>query len=364
MLKRVKIGTLRLAESTGVSHTLAGSEWRRRRLLILCFHGVSMNDEHECFDLYITAASLRHRMEMLVEAGCNVLPLGEAVERLREGSLPPRAAAITFDDGFYDFYALSFPIVESFGFPVTLYLTTYYMEYNHPVFDPMCSYLLWKGRQQERLEWPEVLGEGIVLDEEGRLVAFARIMEYAVKRKLSGPEKDNLLRQLAERLNLDYAAMCRRRVLDLLPIDEAKSLVARGVDVQYHTHRHREYRSRDRMLLELDDNRRRIALVTDVKPRHFCYTGGFYLPEHIGYLREYGILSATTCKPGLCTPKTDSLLLPRLVDTERLSDLEFRAWLAGTADLIPQRPYRMSGWQLGDEEPAPAQASAPVLQER
>ena len=101
------------------------------------------------------------------------------------------------------------------------------------------------------------------------------------------------------------------------------------------------------MFAELDDNRRRIAAVTDTTPSHFCYPGGFYLPEHIGYLREYGILSATTCQAGFCTGKTDPLLLPRLVITESLSELEFGAWLTGTAAWLPQRRYRMEERQLG-----------------
>lgn len=72
-----------------------------------------------------------------------MLPLSEAVDRLQSRSLPPRAVTITFDDGFQDFYSVAYPIIESFGFPVTLYLSTYYVEYNRPVFDVMCSYLLW-----------------------------------------------------------------------------------------------------------------------------------------------------------------------------------------------------------------------------
>ena len=34
---------------------------------------------------------------------------------------------------------------------------------------------------------------------------------------------------------------------------------------------------------------------------------------------------------GICTPQTNPLLLPRLVDTTGMSELEFRAWLAGGA---------------------------------
>jgi len=351
MLKAGKIGALRAAEVSGISRALARSEWRRRRLLILCFHGIAMHDEHECFDMYITAANLRRRLQLVVDTGCAVLPLAEAIRKLQSGDLPPRAVAITFDDGSRDFYVLGFPIVESFGFPVTLYLTTYYMDFNRPIFDPMCSYLLWKGQELGYLDWPEVFGQRIALDDAGRRRAQGQIMDYALEHKLSGAQKDDLLRALAGRLHCDYEELCRQRVLHLMNIGEIRDLVTRGLDVQYHTHRHRMHRSRKGMFRELDKNRGRIAAVTDAEPRHFCYPGGFYLPEHVGYLREYGILSAVTCKPGLCTLETDPLLLPRLVVTRSLSDLEFGAWLSGSAEWIPRRPYRMEERQLA-EDPA------------
>jgi len=175
-----------------------------------------------------------------------------------------------------------------------------------------------------------------------------------LQHKLSGREKDALLADLAGRLGLDYAELCRKRVLHLITPEEATELAARGADIQYHTHRHRVYRSRERMFAELQDNRRRIVSYTSKEPRHYCYTGSFYLPQHPGYLREYGIQSATTCVPGLCTAHTDPLLLPRLGDGMALTELEFRAWLAGTAGLLPQRPFKMSEGQLTEEEPVPA----------
>ncbi len=73
------------------------------------------------------------------------------------------------------------------------------------------------------------------------------------------------------------------------------------------------------------------------------------MPEHVGHLRDYGILSATTCEAGLCVAKTNPLL-PRLVDTSGISDIEFRGWLMGTAGLLPKRHYEMSEGQLVEEE--------------
>lgn len=350
MLKQVKIGFLRLAETTGLSRLLSGSAWRRHRLLILCYHGVSKYDEHEYSSLYISAETLRRRMECVAQARCNVLPLAEALQRLQNGTLPDRAVVITFDDGFHDFYSVAFPILQSFGYPVTLYLTTYYVEFNRPVFDPMCSYLLWKGRHKQQLHWPEVFPAPVALDDDGRLSATAAIKQFATAQKFSSQQKDDLLDRLAQALGLDYQELCRKRVMHLVTSEEARELAAQGVDLQYHTHRHRVYRNRERMFTELEDNRRRIVTFTSHEPSHFCYTGGFYLPEYPVYLKEYGIVSATTCEAGLCTAQTDPLLLPRLVDTTGMTDLEFRSWLEGTADLLPRRSYEMSEGQLLEED--------------
>jgi len=338
MLRQARLGTLRLASATGLSRRLRDSSWRQQRLLIVCYHGVSRYDEHEWDGtVYITAERLRARMQLLRQERCNVLPLAEAVSRLRNGSLPPRAVTITFDDGYHDFYSVAFPIIESFGFPVTLYLTTYYVEYNRPVFDLMCSYLLWKGRRQQSLHWPEVFAHSCALDTAGRKEATAAIKEFAFSGKLSGLEKDQLLARLAGQLDIDYEALCHKRLLHLIKPEEAKALAARGVDLELHTHRHRVYQSREATFAELDENRRRLETYTKDPPQHFCYANGISSPEYVEYLTAYGMRSATTCFPGLCTAHTHPLLLPRLVDTMAIADVEFSSWLAGTAALLPRR---------------------------
>jgi len=158
MLRKLKLATLRAADNLGVSRLVLESAWRGQRLLILCYHGISLEDEH-LWDssMYMTADLLRQRMAAIHSSGCTVLRLGEAVERLYNGTLPPRSVALTFDDGLFDFYKRAYPILWKYGFPVTVYLTTYYSDFNRPVFDVMCSYLLWKGAGRP-IEWPEVLG--------------------------------------------------------------------------------------------------------------------------------------------------------------------------------------------------------------
>src|SRR6266576_7208119 len=164
MLKKLKQTALRSLKTTGVSALVRDSRWRRQRLLILAYHGISVIDEHEWNgSQYLSPETLRTRMQQLQRSQCAVLPLGEAIERLYRNDLPDRAVALTFDDGFADFYHRAFPIINEFGFPVTLYLTTFYSYYNRPVFDVMCSYLLWKGRNKT-LDLKPLTGQDLEMD--------------------------------------------------------------------------------------------------------------------------------------------------------------------------------------------------------
>src|SRR5271157_500696 len=105
MLRSLKLAVYQAAKRTGYFAAVASSAWRRNRFVILCYHGIALDDEHRWNPyLYITADLLRRRLETLRKFGCNLLPLGEAVERLYKGSLPARSVVLTFDDGFFDFY--------------------------------------------------------------------------------------------------------------------------------------------------------------------------------------------------------------------------------------------------------------------
>lgn len=340
MLKKFKQAALKSLKSSGVSTLVHNSRWRRQRLLILAYHGVALSDEH-LFNgsQFISADLFRDRLELLEKSKCAVLPLGEAVERLYRNDLPDRAVAITFDDGLSDFYRRAFPLIKEFDVSVTLYLTTFYSYYQRPVFDLMCSYLLWKGRSKV-LHLKKFTGQDLKTNLQGldaRESALAQIHAFACAQNLSADEKDAFAASLAAHLDVDYEALLEQRTMHNLTPDEVGKLSAGGIDVQLHTHRHRTPLDRQLFLREIEDNRKSIQEMTGKNPTHFCYPSGVYDLKFLPWLREAGVISATTCESGFASRSSNELLLPRFLDNATLSPIEFESWLTGISAALPQR---------------------------
>ena len=81
-----------VTKRVGILDSVADSEWRRKRLLILCYHSLSRDEEHLWRrPLFFTVQEFEQRLQLLKRWGVQVTPLGEAVSRLRAGTLPPEA---------------------------------------------------------------------------------------------------------------------------------------------------------------------------------------------------------------------------------------------------------------------------------
>lgn len=340
------------AKRLGLLAQVRDSAWRRERLLILCYHGISIDDEHEWNpSLYMSPEVFRGRLERLRADGYTVLSLGEGLARLQAGTLPSRAVALTFDDGAVDFTEQALPLLQEFEAPATVYVTTYYSDHRLPVFDTALSYVLWRGRRSDADVAPLIgaAAGSLRATPVGWHAAWSALYEYARRERLDAIAKDALLRAVATAVGADYDALVRRRLLHIMTPDEVCALPRPLVDVQLHTHRHRTPRDRTLFVREILDNRARLAELGSAPEalRHFCYPSGDYAGEFLPWLSELGVASATTCVPGLATRTSPSLLLPRFVDTNAQSGVTFEAWISGVAALLPQRrEYRLDSTRL------------------
>jgi len=340
MRRSIKIATLDLMRRSGIFDRVADSRWRRERLLILCYHGLSLENEHKWRPaLFIEPSLLKRRLETLLALRCSVLPLSEALVRLRAGDLPPRSVVLTFDDGTYDFYREAFPLLTQYGLPATVYQTTYYMERALPVFNLFCSYLLWHRRGDQLPAAPQIgLSKPMDLQTElGRHKVVRALIEHSERENLTGSEKNETARQLAFHLGVDYEVLFRKRILQLMNAEELKQIANAGIDVQLHTHRHRTPDDEVSFRREISDNRARLESVLGRPAIHFCYPGGIHHKQFPEWLKKENVVSATTCDAGIVGNGDNPFLIPRVVDTTGRTDLEFESWVCGAGSLLALR---------------------------
>ena len=96
------------------------------RLSVLIFHRVLPEPDA----LFPSEMHARRFDEMCgwLASWFNVLPLDKAVVQLKAGTLPARAACITFDDGYADNHHVAMPILQSHGLTATFFIATGFLD--------------------------------------------------------------------------------------------------------------------------------------------------------------------------------------------------------------------------------------------
>ncbi len=75
-------------------------------------------------NLYVTPRMFRFQMWYLKTAGFKVLPLQDLVSSAQADRSEGNVVAITFDDGFKDFYDHAYPVLKQYGYPSTVYVVS------------------------------------------------------------------------------------------------------------------------------------------------------------------------------------------------------------------------------------------------
>lgn len=328
----VKVALLGLLKALGVF-------WLTRRrtahqLRIIGWHGLSAHDEHEYDDvLFMQPETFRRRLGLLQRLGATVLPLEEALQKLRLGALPALPVVLTIDDGWHTSADAMSRALADVGYPATLYVTTEYSEHSHlPVFDVATGYLLWAAqrRGQRRIDlsrFDPVLTRLRIDTDDARRRSHQALRHRGDLLDVNG--RALLVRNLSRALGIPLEPLALRNA----SLEDLKISVARGLDVQLHTHHHRMPTDEARLAAELETNRERLRRATSAPLRHLCYPSGEFHREQRAALVRLGVTSATTCLPGFNHSVTDPLELRRVLDRDSLTTLEVEAELSGVMEL-------------------------------
>lgn len=315
----------------------------RQQLRILCYHGFSVGNEFLLLPgMFMRAETFARRMALLERLGFPVIPLAEAVDRLKRNLISNAEVVITLDDGWASNLSIAYPILKSHRFPATIYVTTEHLAYGTEVFNVVLHYLfLSSPHRSVKIEGihPAIDGQyDVKPDVRPAVLAIIR----AATQHLSLGERQARLGRIAAALGSDIDTVLAGDRFRLLTAEQIRELSRKGVAIELHTHTHNlPTESAEIMRAEITRNRDAVEAITGKRAQHFCYPSGMYNEQHPEWLSALGIKSATTCDAGLNDSTTNCLLLRRYLDHEGFSDIEFEAWVTGFSHLV-RRALRRS----------------------
>lgn len=242
----------------------------------------------------------------------NILPLGEAVKRLRDGRLPSRAACITFDDGYADNLHVALPILQRHGLTATFFIATGYLDggrmFNDTVIETVRRAVdnsLDTAGISTRL--PDRLPLSSNADRTRAAVALIGELKYL----------DAAARQ-AWAVELGRRAGCAQLPEDLmLTSPQVRSLHQAGMEIGGHTVNHPILAKLgdDEARREIAEGRLRLEEITGGPVTLFAYPNGRpgddYSARTVELVKEQGFAAAVSTAWGVSRTGTDRFQLPR-----------------------------------------------------
>lgn len=294
--------------------------------VVLAYHRVLPRDEAERLavepGMYVTPESFRTQLAALRDHFA-VLSLAEIADRLQRGApLPPRACAITFDDGWRDNHDHAWPALREAELPATIFLVTERVG---------TAGAFWPDEVCRRLAAlaPDARGDAIrtlfSVEPGGRPEAVAL---DALKR-LPDSEREHAMDRL--RALAPDGGRAEREILDW---DEVHAMAQSGIDFESHGATHAILTQIGAAEAEGELVRARAALRERGLGRGdlLAYPSGAHDDAVVEAARRCGVRAAVTVEPGLVSHATPLLRLPRVLLHQDIS--------ASAAELLYQVPGR------------------------
>ncbi|MDH6196783.1 peptidoglycan/xylan/chitin deacetylase (PgdA/CDA1 family) [Mycobacterium frederiksbergense] len=302
----------------------------RRRLAILMFHGIEPEPLSPTCWHVLDAASLRRQLEY-VRRHFTVLPLHDALERMRAGTLPDRAAVLTFDDGTRNLALHAAPVLQELQLPAAVFLSTGPMGSDVTLWPDR----LWLALANTSAAQVDLTDAGLraypLRTRTDRGTAYA----HAVLRFKDFPDAERIERMDALMSTLGQADNTDPGPFRLLSWDEARALAADGLVSLYpHTVTHPILSrcSDEKVNREISDSCSTVERETGQAPVIFAYPNGRaqdFDERAKAVLRRNGVRWALSTSYGFADANSDPMALPRISIGSNLSWAGFRVLVSG-----------------------------------
>lgn len=276
------------------------------RLSIAIYHRI-LEENDDLLGVNANAINFDLHVKYLAEH-FSLLPLHEAIQRLQDGTLPSRAACITFDDGYADNAEVALPILQKHGVSATFFVATGFINggimWNDVVIE-------WMRRVSvDTLDLTDVgLGRHVInapAQRQEALFSLLNTLKY-----LPYEERKFKIDQLCSLIPISLPDNLMMTSEQIIKLHRA------GMGVGGHTVNHPILArlTNDAVHSEIAENKETLESIIKAPVRFFAYPNGKpnqdYMPDHIEIIRNIGFEAAFTTAWGAAKIDSDLYQLPR-----------------------------------------------------
>lgn len=236
-----------------------------------------------------------------------VLPLSEAVTRLRQGELPRNSVSITFDDGYRDNYELALPVLRQAGVPATIFVASAFLNGGRMWNDTVIETVRRLPDGPVDLA-PLGLGRQAVGSVQERVSLVGKILPAIKYQPIERREElAALVGSLAPALPDDL----------MMSSDQVRALPGQGIEVGGHTRTHPILARLDAEAAraEIQGGKADLERILGQPVRLFAYPNGKFGTdfgaEHVQMVRDAGFEAAVSTDWGVCSRDSNPWRLPR-----------------------------------------------------
>ena len=282
------------------------------RLSVLIFHRV-LREPDPIFPGELDARRFE-RLMSIVARSYKVLPLDEALRLLPQGRLPPRALAITFDDGYADNHDVAMPVLRRLGLSATIFIATGFLDGGRMWNDTVIECI--RGTAQDMVDLTEFgLAPMPTRSAAERRQAIERVIPVVKYQVPEGREP------MLQRLH----ALCGQPELPtnlMMQSQHVPALRRGGLGVGAHTVNHPILKTLpdDVARAEMAGSRDRLQALINEPVTLFAYPNGQpgvdFDESHASMARELGYAAALSTRKGVARSGDDLFSLPRYTPWE------------------------------------------------
>lgn len=277
------------------------------RLSILIFHRVHAQPDsifpHE------PDAVRFERLMRFVASSFRVMPLGEAITCLAQGVLPPRALAITFDDGYADNAEVALPILQRCGLTASFFVAAGFIDGGRMWNDSVIECLRACRHHSVDLE-SFGFGQCSIAGPAERRQVIGALLTHI--KYLGLAEREGAIARLQQ-----LCGVSRLPTDLMMSAGQVREMHLSGMEIGAHTTHHPILTTLPSVEAEYEiaEGRRQLQTIIDAPVDVFAYPNGKpgidYDHSHVSLLKKLGFRGAVSTEPGVARSGDDLFQLPR-----------------------------------------------------